>query len=139
MKAIKQLAMIFVIFFMASVCTAAPAAMPEKYNLDNQLEVVSEITDNNFRDWEKVDNQSFIFQNSPSEFYLIILSGPSDELSFNDSVKIGEKNSIIKPGKSRVIISSSGIKERYVISKIYKLKDADQADEIREQLTRATK
>jgi hypothetical protein len=60
-------------------------------------------------------------------------------LPVNDSVKISEINSTIKPGYSKVIVTSDGIKDRYVIYKIYKLKDAEQADEIRAQLIRTTK
>jgi hypothetical protein len=134
MKAINQFAMIFAIFFIASICAAAPAKVPAKYDFDNQLEQVSEVLDTHFDEWDKVDDQSFILQTSPSEYYLIILRSPSDDLPFSDPVKIGEKNSIIKVGKSKVITTDNGIENRYVISKIYKIKDSDQAEKIRAQL-----
>jgi hypothetical protein len=139
MEAIKKLTRILATLFIVSICGVVYAETPAKYDFDNQLKQVSEITDNNFRDWEMVDDQSFILQNSPSDYYLIVLRSLSEELPVNDSVKISETNSIIKPGYSKVIVSSDGIKDRYVIYKIYKLKDAEQAEEIRAQLIRATK
>jgi hypothetical protein len=139
MKAINQLARILATLFMVSICGVAYAEIPAKYNLDNQLEQISEISDNNFREWEMVDEQSFILQNSPSDYYLIVLRSPSEELTANDSVKISESNSIIKPGYSRVIVRSDGIKDRYRVYKIYKLKDSEQAEEIRAKLIGATK
>lgn len=139
MKAMNQWARILATLFIVSKCVVAYAEIPAKYNLDNQLEQISEISDNNFREWEMVDDQSFILQNSPSDYYLIVLRSPSDELPVNDSVKISETNTIIKPGLSKVIVRSNGIKDRYIVYKIYKLKGADQAEEIRAQLIRATK
>jgi len=135
MKAMRQLAWIFVTLFVASVCAAAPAEIPAKYNLDNQLEKVSEISKYNFMSWDKVDKQSFILQTSPSDFYLIVLSNPSDRLLFSESIQIPDTNSMVKPGYNNVIVKGNGFKDTCIINKIYRFKDSKQVKEIRDQLT----
>jgi hypothetical protein len=139
MKVIKQLSMFFTISFIASICSAAPAKAPAKYDFDNQLEQVSEVVDTHFDEWNMVDDQSFILQNSPNDYYLIILRSPAEDLPFSDPVKIGEKDSIIKIGKSKVVTTDNGIENKYVISKIYKIKDSDQAEKIKAQIIGPTK
>jgi hypothetical protein len=133
-KTIKQLAMIFIVLLIASVCAAAPAQIPAKYNLDDKLEKITEISKYNFMSWETVDNQSFVLQTSPSDYYLIVLSSPSNKILFSENVKINSTNSMVKPGYNNVIINNNGMKEECIINKIYKFKDAKQKSEITAQL-----
>jgi hypothetical protein len=135
MKVIKQLAVISVVIFLASVCAAATAEIPAKYNLDKQLEKVSQISDYNFMDWDKIDKQSFILQTSPNTFYLIVLSSPSDKLLFTETIKISSNNNMVKPGYNNVIARGAGFSETYIINKIYRIKDSKQVKEIKAQLT----
>ena len=142
MKAIKLLAMIFVASFIASVCAAAPTEMPAKYNLDNQLERVSEISKYSLISWEKVDNQSFVLQTSPSDYYLIVLSNRCDRLLFSESIKITDTMGSVRPGFENVIVRGngfSGTSETCIIDKIYKFKDSKQVKEIEAQLSGKTK
>jgi len=135
MKTIKKLTGISTVLLIALLCAAAWAEMPAKYNLDNQLEKVTEISKYNFMSWEKVDRQSFVLQTSPSDYYLIVLSSPSDKLLFTETIKIPDTNAMVKPGYNNVIVQGSGFKETYIINKIYKFKDSKQVKEIKDQLT----
>jgi len=135
MKPIKRMAMIFVAIFMAYACSAEPAELPAKYNLDNQMQKVSEISKYNFMSWETIDNQSFVLQTGPSDYYLIILSSPSDKLIFAETIKIPDTNSMIKPGYNNVIVQGSGYTDTYIINRIYRFKDYAQVKTIREQIT----
>jgi hypothetical protein len=135
MKAVKQLAVISLVLFIASVCAAATNEIPAKYNLDSQLSKVSEISKYNFMSWDKVDKQSFVLQTGPSDYYLIVLSSPSDKLFFTESIQISDTNDMVRPGYNNVIAKGNGFKETYIINRIYKFKDSGQVKTIREQLT----
>jgi hypothetical protein len=101
MKIIKAMAVVFMAMFAAYTCFAASAGVPEKYNLDNQLEKVTEISKYNFMSWDTVDKQSFVLQTSPNDYYLIILSTPSDKIMFTETIKIADTNAMVKPGYNR--------------------------------------
>jgi hypothetical protein len=135
MKKIKITAMIFTAIFAAFTCSAESAELPAKYNLDNQMQKVSEISKYNFMSWERVDNQSFVLQTSPSDYYLIVLSSPSDKLNFAETIKIPDTNAMVKPGYNNVIVQGSGFTDTYIINRIYKFKDYAQVKTIREQIT----
>jgi hypothetical protein len=139
MKTIKQLAVIFALLCLASVSFAASSRLPAKYDLDKQLEKVDSIYKYKFMGWDKIDNQSLVVQTSPNDYYLIILSSPSDRLLFSEYISINSLNNTVKPGYNDVIVRGSGFKEKYIINKIYKFKDAKQVKEIEAQLTGATK
>jgi len=138
MKTIKQPWMISMMLFVSSLCTYARAGVPVKYNLDNQLEKVSEISKYNFMSWDKVDNQSFILQTSPSDYYLIVLSSPSDRLIYSETISIPDINAMVKPGYNNVIVKGNGFKDICIINRIYKLKDSEQIKDIKKQLTEKT-
>ncbi|MGA1865040.1 MAG: DUF6491 family protein [bacterium] len=121
--------------FVSSFCAYARAEVPAKYNLDNQLEKVSEISKYNFMSWDKVDNQSFILQTSPSDYYLIVLSSPSGRLAYSETISIPDTNAMVKPGYNNVIIKGNGFKDTCIISRIYKFKDSEQVKAIKTQLT----
>jgi hypothetical protein len=135
MKAIKETAMIFVVMFIASTCFAASAELPEKYNLDNQMQKVSEILKYNFMGWEKVDSQSFVLQTSPSDYYLIVLTSPSDHLVFSEAVGINATGDVVKPGYNTVFVKGNGFTDTCIINKIYKFKDYAQVKTIIAQIT----
>jgi uncharacterized protein YbaP (TraB family) len=135
MKSIKKMAMIFAAIFIAFTCSAESAELPAKYNLDNQLQKISEISKYNFMSWETIDNQSFVLQTSPSDYYLIVLSSPSDKLIFAETIKIPDTNAMVKPGYNNVIVQGSGSTDTYIINRIYKFKDYPQVKTIREQIT----
>jgi hypothetical protein len=141
MKGIKYLVpgILSIIFFTVSVCAAATDVIPAKYNLDNQLEKVSEISKYSFMGWETVDNQSFVLQTAPGVYYLIVLGSPSDKLVFSETITIPDTNAMVKPGYNNVIVQGSGFNETYIINKIYKFKDSEQVKTIKSLLTGSKK
>lgn len=135
MKVIKSLILIFLTLLFVSACATAPLNTTDKYNLDSQLEIVTEITKFNMMGWEHVDRMSFILQTTPSDYYLFVLNHPSDELPFAENIHISATGSFVKPGYNNVTVYGVSSTEDYVINKIYKFKDHEQVKEIRKQLT----
>lgn len=136
MKNYRQIFVILASLFLISACAGTSVKSFEKYNLDNQLEPASEILRYNLMGWETVDNQSLILQTSPSQYYLIVLTYPSDQLMYAEHISISHTGDMVKPGYDKVTVYGSPMHDTYVIEKIYKLKDRDQVNAIREQLTR---
>lgn len=135
MKPIRLFIPIFFALLMLSACATGPVKLADKYNnLDNQLEEVTEISRFNLMSWEKIDNQSFILQTSPSRFYLILLRRPAWEMPFAESIAISSTGNLVKPGYDRVTVFGTSQTEDYVIHKIFKLKDREAAKQIKEQL-----
>ena len=108
--------------------------IPQKYNLDTQLERATEISKYNFMSWDNVDNQSFVLQTGPGDYYLIVLSRLSNKLMFSETIGIPDTNAMIKPGFNDVIVPSNGFEESYIINRIYKFKDYEQVKAIKAQL-----
>ncbi len=135
MKTSIKLAGIFVMFLFISATAFASTGIPEKYNLDSQLKKVDMITNYNFMGWNKVDNQSFVLQTSPKDYYLIVLSSPSDNLPFTETLKINSTNSMVKPGYNNVIVHGPNFRDKLIINRIYKFEDSAQMKKITEQLT----
>jgi hypothetical protein len=135
MKTLNKLITIFTVLLFASICAVAWAAMPAKYDLDKQLEKVDSIYKYKFMSWEKVDNQSFVLQTSPSDYYLIVLSSPSTKLLFSERVRINSTNNMVRPGFNNVIVHQGEGTEELIINKIYKFKDHKQVEEIEALLT----
>ena len=135
MRVIKLFSLIFVALLALSACATAPVGTKEKYNLDSQLQSVAEITKFNMMGWEHVDRMSFILQTTPSDYYLFVLNHPSDELPFAENIYISSTGSFVRPGYNNVTVFGVNSKNNYVIDKIYKFKDYEQAKEIRKQLT----
>jgi len=113
-------------------------SIPPKYNLDAQLEKVAEISKYNFMSWDNVDNQSFVLQTGPGDYYLIVLSSPSNKLMFSETIEIPDTNAMVKPGFNNVIVRGNGFKESYIINRIYKFKDYQEVKAIKAQLSRET-
>jgi hypothetical protein len=99
------------------------------------LEQVTEIYKYRLHSWQTVDRQSFILQTGPSDYYLIVLRRPSNELMFSEHIAISTTGSSVRSGLDEVTVAHSGIKDSYLINKIYKLKDSQQAREIEKQLS----
>jgi hypothetical protein len=119
---------------MLAACATSPITLAEKYNLDGELEEASEIYKFRLMSWETIDNQSLIVQTGPNEYYLIVLRRPSPNLVFSESIAISDTGNMVRPGYDRVIVEEAARLEPYVIEKIYKLKDREQANEIKEKL-----
>ena len=134
MKAIKLIAILCILFFIISACATAPGKNAEKYNLDDQLELVSEITRYNLMSWETIDTRSFILQTSPAQFYLMVLTYPAYDLPFAESISISHTGVTVKSGYDKVTVFGSTKNDSYVIDKIYKLKDREEASAIKAQL-----
>lgn len=134
MKSFKLITIFSILLFITSACATTPASTAGKYDLDDQLEPVSEILRYNLMDWEAVDSQSFILQTTPSQFYLVVLVRPADRLMFTEEISITHTGAMLKPGYDKVTVYSTPYSETYIIYKIFKLKDREEANAIKEQL-----
>jgi len=127
----------FIIAFFASACATAPGTLPEKYNLDNSLEPIEEISAVKSPSFELVDNQSIILRVNWDEYYLLVLRRPVKTRDSNPSIGIDRVvtgvTSGITSGHDRIYLDSSP-GQYYVIDIIYKLKGEKQAEEIKERL-----
>jgi len=130
----KYILIISAILLIYSCATTQPAD-EKKYDMDDQLELVSDINKYRLISWETVDHQSFVLKTGVSECYLIVLIRPSSLLMSCDSISISSTGSTVKSGFDDVTVVSSGMKESYRIHKIYKLKDSQQTKEIKAQLS----
>jgi len=136
MKQLMVSMVLAIAFLMVSSCAGMKSfEHNEKYNLDDQLEVVTQIQKYTMRDWQKVDSQSFVLQTGTSNYYLIVLLTPSPELMFTETIKISSTGAVVKPGFDKVTVYQSGKGQDYSIHKIYKFKDREQVAEIKTQLT----
>ena len=119
-----------------SSCATGRIELPEKYVLDNQIESVSHISKyQGYSSWDTVDNQSFILQTSPSNYYLIVLQIAVTEERFSESIKISSSGSRVRAGMDTVTFLGQSVKyPPYRIEKIYRLKDREQVRTIREQI-----
>jgi len=140
MKLIIKFSSILVLLIMAVSCATTPYTIPEKYNLDNELEAVDRIHAPNISSWEKVDNQSVILRTNLTDSYLLVLSRPMygrmyiiitehSKGIFNTSTGYN-----ITPGFDWISVKSAAGTDDCFIEKIYKLKGKEQAREIRERL-----
>jgi hypothetical protein len=126
----------FIIVFLASACATAPRALPEKYNLDNDLEAVNQISTFKITSWKKVDNQSIILRVNWDDYYLLVSRRPFVTMISNLPVGIDNTGPTITSGHDRIVVKDHTGTQYYVIDKIYKLKGKEQAREIREQLSK---
>lgn len=134
MKMIKQISIISILLFTLSACATGPPDTSGKYNLDEQLEPVSEILRYNLMSWEAIDSRSFILQTAPSQYYLIVVTHPSDQLPFAETISITSTGAVVKPGYDRVTVYGSPHVDTFVIDRIYKLENREQGTAIKEQL-----
>ena len=134
MKVLIKGSSIFVLFIMVMSCATTPSALPEKYNLDNELEAVDRIFTIKGPRWQQVDNQSVILRVNWNDYYLLVLRRPIDKRYSNPSLGFSRTISSITRGIDRVFVEPSESTTGFVIDKIYKLKGREQANEIKERL-----
>jgi len=139
MKTIRQLVIFCIVSFMIAACATTPSTVSEKYNLDNQLENVSNISRSNLISWDRVDNQCFTLQTSPADYYLIVLEDKTNPLFFTNTVQLPNIDTLFWCGYGDVILNDDGWEESHVIRKIYRFRDYQQVQEITAQLSSATK
>lgn len=136
MKASKLFIPLFFALLMLSACAGGPLNLAEKYkDLDNQLEEVSNIFRFNLKSWEAVDRQSLILQTGPDNYYLILLRRPANDLMFTETIAVSHTGDMVRPGYDRVTVFGISQTEDYIIHKIFKLKDREEAEKILEQLS----
>ena len=134
MKSAIKMFWVFTLLFMITSCATTPPAIPEKYNLDNKLEEVKEITSYRVNGWERVDTQSLILNSNVNDYYLLVLDRPLTGLITSESIGVSSTTTSIKAGFDRIYVRDSVGVEYYTIDRIYKLKGREQAREIRAQL-----
>ena len=92
MKEMIKVSSIFVLLIMVMSCATTPRTLPEKYNLDNDLERIDQISRFKVSGFEQVDNQSFIlranFKAIRDDYYLVVLRRPIHTLYSNVSIGI---------------------------------------------------
>ena len=125
---------IFVLLIMAVSCATTPHTIPEKYNLDNELEAVDRIYVPSISSWQEVDIQSVIFRANVTDYYLLVLRRPMYTRFTDLSMGISSTGSYITPRFDRIFVGDTAGPHYYYIDRIYKLKGKEQAREIRERL-----
>jgi hypothetical protein len=136
MKTIRQSGMIVILLLFISSCASSTATIPTKYNLDDQLEKVSNISRFGIISWDKVDKQSFILQTGGNDYYLIILECTSHTLPSANTIHISDDRSLIWPFYSNVVVNDDGWEDSYIINRIYRFRDFEQVETIRTLLLR---
>ena len=132
---IKMFSAAVLVLMIASCVTTTPVALPAKYNLDNDLKAVTHISALKVSDWVQVDNQSFIIT-AGSEYYLLVLGRPMEPATPDQRVGFTDASSDIRSGIDTIFVRNSSGLEHYVISKIYQLEGREQAEKIKEQLSK---
>lgn len=139
MKTKIKLTVISILSAMVMACATGPLILPEKYNFDNKLEEVKEIYGFRIDSWISVDYQSLILKTNVNDYNLIVLRRPALTLPFSESIGVNLTINKLSSGFDNIVVVDSLGSESYTIEKIYKLKDRQQALEIREQLKNADK
>ncbi len=134
MKAIIKFSFISILLILAVSCATTPRALPEKYNLDNELEAVKQISTFMAITWREVDKQSIIITVDWKNYYLLVLDRPVPSMFYVNTLGIDSTTHSIASGYDRVVVNDSTGRWYYVIDKIYRLKYCDQAEKIKERL-----
>jgi hypothetical protein len=134
MKKMIKVFSVFVFIFMLVSCATTRGPLPEKYNLDNELEEVKQIYAFTVSSWEEVDIQSVILRANVSDYYLLVLDQPMESRITDLTIGISSAVSSITPGFDKIYVEHPWGRQYYVIDKIYKLKGKEQAKEIKERL-----
>jgi len=137
MKVMTEVFSVFGLLIMVVSCATTPTALPEKYNLDNELEAVDQITTFTVSGWEEVDRQSVILRSSVRDYYLLVLRRPMHTRISGLAIGISSTVSTIRPGFDRIYVKDYAGKQHYVIEKIYKIEGRVQAKEIKERLRKS--
>jgi hypothetical protein len=139
MKMMMKLFAIVALLAMTASCvttTTAPAALPEKYNLSNELKAVKKIDAINVSNWDQVDKQSLIFTANGGDFFLAVLDRPLETDIANQVIGIVDQKSTIIAGYDKFFIRTAKGRQYYLIEKIYELAGRDQAKEMKEKLSK---
>jgi len=137
MNKILTILLVFVLAMFLSVSAPAAAiSIPDKYNLNNQLEQVHKFWRVRIMDWEAIDNQSLVIQTSPGLYYLLVLTVPSYDLPLKmNRIGITNSGSMIREGIDNVIVAGAGrYHQSYPIERIYKISGSKEKREIINQL-----
>jgi hypothetical protein len=134
MKLIIKFSSILVLLIMVVSCATTPYTIPDKYNLDNELEAVDRIYAPSMTSWQEVDIQSVILRANVTDYYLLVLRRPMYTRFTDFSMGISSTGSYITPGFDRIFVGDAAGPQYYYIDRIYKLKGKEQAREIRERL-----
>ena len=134
MKLIIKFSSILVLLVMVVSCATTPRAIPENYNLDDELEAVDRIYTPSISSWEEVDIQSIILRANVGDYYLLVLNRPMYTRLTGFSIVISSTVSSITRGFDRIFVGNAAGTDDYFIEKIYKLKGKEQAKEIRKRL-----
>ena len=141
MKMMIKGSSVFVLLIIVLSCATTPRAIPEKYNLDNELEAVDRVYAPNNSSWDRVDNQSVILRTNVTDNYLLVLSRPMYGrmhiiiTEYSQGISHNGEGYNITPGVNWISAkSATGIIDDYIIEKIYKLEGQEQARKIIEHL-----
>lgn len=100
---------ISVLFIMVVSCATTPRILPGKYNLDDELERVEQISRPVVSGWEQVDNQSLIlranFQAVRNDYYLVVLRRPIHSMYINLAIGIEDSASKDRAYSAQGIVS----------------------------------
>jgi hypothetical protein len=136
-KIIKYAGIILVSLFLAS-CATTPLKVVDKYNFDNELKEITDINSFRIDSWESIDNQSLILKtNLNNDYYLIILQRPALNLPYAERVGITDSGIKITTGFDKIVVADSNGSESYIIHKMYKLDNREQAKEIKKKLRKS--
>ena len=119
---------------MVTSCATVQPDLPKKYDFDKELEKATEIHSFRIKSWESIDYQSLIIRANVSDYYLLVLNRPARSLSFAENIGITLTVDKAKPGFDNIVVADSAGTEEYIIKKIYKFKDREQAKEIKNRL-----
>lgn len=131
----KMLSTIVLLITIVSCATTTPVTLPEKYNLDNDLRSVKQLSAIRVSNWVQVDNQSLIFTANGSKFYLAVLDRPLESNITNQAIGIAGQGNSITAGSDNFLIRDSSGRHYYGIEKIYELKGKEEAKKIKERLS----
>jgi hypothetical protein len=137
MKVNTKLIVISILSVFIMACATGPLKLPEEYNFDNKLEEAKEIYNYKIDSWESIDCQSLILKTNVNDYYLIVLQQPAPSLPFSEAIGLTVTVNRVMSGFDNVVVADSAGMESYIIAKIYKLKDREQAVETKKQIIEA--
>ena len=133
----KMIIKVFLVILLPAIvfsCATTSGSLPEKYNLDNELEAIDKIYTFSVSSWEQVDIQSVILRTNLNDYYLLVLRRPMDTMITTLSIGISSSFSSITAGFDKIYVSDYAGRQHYAIEKIYKLEGKEQAKKIKERL-----
>jgi len=138
MKMMMKLFAIVALLAMTASCvtTTAPAALPEKYNLGNDLKEVRKISAFNVSNWEQVGDQALIFTANGGDFFMAVLDRPLETNIASQVIGIVGQDTDISAGIDKFFIRAAKGRQYYLIEKIYELSGREQAKEIKDKLNK---